>query len=301
MGRDNLVGPDPTWESLPADVRELWIRDIDDFPPPPLLLELMDHDLQLDSYDPKRLASRVTGDSILTGRLLARANSAAMAPRTPITALGTALVHLGFNLVRSMVVNYQIEQSAQKLPGIVREHMLSIQRSTDNGAIIAYNWAREMREPDPAAIATRCLLGRLGTFLLARRFPAEMAEYFATSHEPQRLNFEANRFGVTSRSLTFKVAQRWGLPESLQFGVFHLWTPLFAEWEESGGCIACGGLALGFDPPQHMDDIEQWLSLRVHARLRENLEHHGALGRLSNVLDSTEYQTEMAATAEFGK
>jgi len=57
-------------------------------------------------------------------------------------------------------------------------------------------------------------------------------------------------------------------------------------------------MALSFDPPMHMDDIQKWLSLRVHARLRENLEAFGAIHKLPQMFDSDTYRHEMAAVSE---
>jgi len=295
LGRDSLVGPDPTWEALPLQQREQWLDDIDDFPPPPLLLELLQKDLRLENYDPARLTEKLSHDSVLTGRIIARANSAAFAPREMVTSLKQALVYLGFNLVRNTVLRYQIERSALKLKGVAREHILTIQRSTDQGAIIAFNWARAAGLPDAAAIATRCLLARLGTFLIARRHPDLMPAYFNAGHEPQRLNYEANNFGLTSRSLTYKVAQAWNLPQGMQFTLFHLWSPLFSEVRDSAACVGCASLALSFDPPLHREDLTQWLSLNVHERLKENLEAVKALNKLPSVIESEIYQTEMAS------
>jgi hypothetical protein len=44
-----------------------------------------------------------------------------------------------------------------------------------------------------------------------------------------------------------------------------------------------------------MDDIQKWLSLRVHHRLRENLDAVNALAKLPDVLESEAYRREMAA------
>jgi HD-like signal output (HDOD) protein len=298
LGRDELVGPDPNWEQLSSEERHRWLTEIEDFPPPPLLLELMDRDLHYETYDPAKLAQKLSADSVITGRLLGRANSAVFAPVEPVTSLKQALVMLGFNLARSIVLNYQVEQSALRLEGIVREHIIEIQRSTGLGSVIAYNWASEARLPDPSSVATLCMLGRLGTFLLARRYPRHMRAYFDAGHEPQRLNYEANTFGVTSRSLTFKVGQWWGLPEPMLQSLFNIWTPLFADWDDPAGCVACAAVSLSFDPPQHMDDLQKWLGLRVHQRLKNNLQQAGALKRLPDVLDSTAYQNEIAAIEE---
>ncbi len=298
LDRDPLVGPDPTWEMLPEDIRQQWLADIEDFPTPPLLLELLSGELNLMTYDPRRLAEKIAHDPVLTGRLLARANSAAFSLREPVTTLRQALVHLGFNLVRSTILRYQVDLSASRLPGLARDLIMYIQRSTDQGAVIGYNWASALKLPDAVEVATRCLLGRLGTFLLARRFSSEIEHLFAAGHEPQRLNFEANHFGVTTRTLTFKVAQAWRLPEGMQRGLFHLWTPLFAENGSRSDCVACAALAMSFDPPHHLDDIQKWLSLRVHQRLRQNLDECGALKQLPEVVESESYSREMAAITD---
>ncbi len=298
LGRDPVIGPDPTWEALPEAKRREWLSDIHDFPAPPMFLELLNGDLRYDRFDPPALADKLSHDAILAGHLLARANSAAFGLREPVNSLRLAMVHLGFNLVRSTVLRYQVETSVSQLKGMLRSQFLLIQRSTDQGAVIAFNWATELGLPDPAEIATRCLLGRLGAFLIARRFPERMYDYFAAGHEPQRLNYEANNFGVTSRTLTYKVGQAWQLPLALKRNLFHLWTPLFAEYGDTADAVACASLSLGFDPPHHMEDIAKWLALRVHAKLHQNLDACGALRKLPNVLESETYSREMAVVAE---
>lgn len=296
--RDTLIGPDPTWEMLPERVRSRWLAEIQNFPTPPMILELLGGQLSLESYDPQKLSEMLARDSVLTGRLISRANSAVYGLREPITTLGRALVQLGFTTVRSLITRYQMEMTALLLPGMVRQQIVDIQRSADLGAAVAFHWARALKLPDPAGLATRCLLARLGTFLLARHFPQHMEAYLAAGTEPQRLQFEANHFGVTTRTLTYRVAWMWGFPEVLQTELFHLWTPLFADTSDTGRCVACAGLSLGFDPPQHQDDIQKWLAQRAHKRLRWNLEHTGALAALPRLMDSDAYQRELALLSE---
>lgn len=296
--RDPLIGPDPTWESLPESKRREWLSDVKDFPAPPLFLELLGGELNYQTYDPQALADKIAHDPVLAGRLLARANSAAFGLRAPISSLKLAMVHLGFNLVRTTVLRYQVDVSVNELQGMLHSQFLMIQRSADQGAVLAFNWAELLGLPDPSEIATRCLLGRLGSFLIARRFPERMYDYFAAEHEPQRLNFEANNFGVTSRTLTYKVSQAWELPVTLQRRLFHLWTPLFSEYGDISDCLACASFCLGFDPPHHLDDITSWLNLLVHEKLKLNLEACGALQALPKVLDNDTYQREMAVVSE---
>jgi HD-like signal output (HDOD) protein len=298
LARDPLIGPDPAWEALPEEARREWVSDVRNFPPPPMFLELLDRDLHFEKFDTRKLSEKLVHDPVLAGRLIARANSAAFGLRQPITALSRAMVQLGFNLVRSTVLRFQVEVSVAELRGLLRSQFLAIQRSTDQGAVLAYNWAKALGLKDAASIATLCLLGRLGTFLLARRYPERMYDYFAAGHEPQRLDFEAATFGATTRSLTYKVAQHWRLPVQLQRGLFHLWSPLFAEYGDVADCVACASFSLGFDPPQHRDDIQRWVELDAHKRLRENLEACGALKSLPDVVDSRSYQREMAVVAE---
>lgn len=294
---DQDCGPDEAWLALESTQRERWIEDINDFPPPPLLLELLGGDLNFSSYDPQRLAEKLAHDAVLTGRLLSRVNSAAFGLRTPVTNLRQSIVHLGFNLVRSTIMRYQVENSASRLDGLVREQLLAIQQSTDNSAVIGFNWAKAIGLPDPAGVGTLCQLARLGTFLLARRFAEQMGGYFAAGYEPQRLAYEQEQFGATTRLLTYKVAQAWNLPESMRSQLFAVWSPLFADVDDPVLVVACAGTALGFDPPNHMDDIQKWLALRVNLRLTGNLERIGALGRLPNMLDSAVYRREMATVA----
>ena len=90
LDRDPLVGPDPTWEQLPAEERYRWLTEIEDFPPPPMLLELMETDLRIENFDVGKLAEKFSGDPVLAGRLIGRANCAAIA-RMEIRAAAEAV------------------------------------------------------------------------------------------------------------------------------------------------------------------------------------------------------------------
>lgn len=290
---------DPLWNNLSASDQQRWQADIADFPPPPTLLEMLSGDLSLEKYDPQSLARRIAGDSVLSARVLGLANSAAYGLNSPITTIKRALVQLGFNLARSTILRYQLEASASHLTGIQTEELHSIQQAADQGALICYHWASLHRLPDPAAIATLCLLGRLGTFLLARRFPSEMSPYFGLLQEPQRMAYESNHFGVTVRSLTLQVAMAWSLPSSLQQGLYDLWNPLFSEDKDPARCIACASLCLGYAPPDKLDDLLKWLSPRANSRLRDNLLLSSATLPLPAMFDSEAYRREMSIVTEY--
>ncbi len=94
------------------------------------------------------------------------------------------------------------------------------------------------------------------------------------------------------------LGQAWQLPLALKRNLFHLWTPLFAEYGDISDAVACASLSLGFDPPHHMEDIAKWLALRVHTKLHQNLEACNALQILPDVLESDKYSREMAVVAE---
>lgn len=290
--------PDPFWEALSSAARDGWLADISDFPPPPLFVETLGKELSLENYDPQSLAERITGDTILAARILGLANNAAYGLTRPISTIKRALVQLGFNLVRSTILRYQIEASAAHLSGLQAQEIKGIQLAADQGALICYHWCALQQLPDPAAYATLCLLGRLGTFLLARRYPDAMQDYFQLAHEPQRLAFENNHFGITVRSLTLQVASSWKLPDELLLGIYNLWNPLFSEDRDAGRCIACASFSLGYAPPGELDDLLKWLSPRANSKLRDNLLLSGAALRLPAIFDSEVYRREMTVVSD---
>jgi HD-like signal output (HDOD) protein len=289
-----LGGTDAAWDALSEPVRFRWLAEIQNFPAPPLILELHNGQLSLEQYDPQLLAQHLAADPVLTGRLISRANSAVFGLREPISTLNRALVQLGFSTVRSLVTRYQIELSALRLPGSVRDNIMALQRSAELGATLAYHWACALKFAGPAVVATQCLLSRLGAFLLARHYPSQMDAYFACSDEVQRWDFEAANFGITTRSLTCRVAQLWGFPGELQEALAQLWAPLFADNQDPRSCIACAALVLGFDPPEQAGQLGSWLDSEAHACLRTNLERCGVLDVLPRVVDSGKYRRDLA-------
>ena len=136
------------WDSLDESTRGYWSARLEMVTPPPLLLELSSQRLTLEDFDPRKLAEKVMHDPVLGGKLLGIANSARFGLTKPLTSIQRAIVHLGFNLVKSVMVSYMMENTFAKALPVPRSHLEYVRNWSASASIIAYHWAQAADLPD---------------------------------------------------------------------------------------------------------------------------------------------------------
>jgi HD-like signal output (HDOD) protein len=221
--------PVKSWNELPESVRDLWSKWAEMVPPPPLMLELSAGHLALDSFNPRELAEKAALDPVLAGKLLGAVNSAAFGLSQPMTSVQRAVVHLGFNLVKSILVSCMMDSSFGSRFSILQEYRDYVRSWSAGTAVLVQHWAKAADLPDPSTASTVGLLARVGTLLLGAGEPRPGVEYRMLGDECSRLDFENEKYGVTTPALSFYQCQLWKLPEPIPQLVERAWEPLYSE------------------------------------------------------------------------
>jgi HD-like signal output (HDOD) protein len=295
------------FNSLPEELREHWSAKLDTIKPPPLLLDLHSG-MTMDSFDPKRLGALVSQDPVLAAKLLAVANSALYAPAQPITAVGRALVHIGFVMARTIISSYQLELSFGGPRDLPLRHMLFVRQWSGVASVLAQHWAQAADLSEQGNAATLALLSRIGTLMLGlgetsgRVGILYLDNYIQYPDEISRLHYEQETWGVTTPCLSAELARRWGVPSPLPELLLRSWQPLVREQPDTEEgrqlTLACAAVALAADYIRVTEfSPEMLLEQPAYAILGENLHNLRLLHALAPVWKTVRLQRELRAAA----
>ncbi|WP_148716619.1 HDOD domain-containing protein [Chitinolyticbacter meiyuanensis] len=159
------------------------------------------------------IADRIALDQVITAKLLRLANSAHFGASRKIGSAHEAIIVLGFNTVRTLVVASGVTGAFVATPGFDRQQFW---RKGLHVALAARGIAQRSR--DNREIAFTCgLLHSIGELLIHVVEPelaAKIDRSVATGSD--RIKLESSNLGFTYLELGAELARRWNFPETIQ-------------------------------------------------------------------------------------
>jgi HD-like signal output (HDOD) protein len=287
------------WAGLPESSRLRWGKPLEQVTPPPLMLEMSAAHLSLESFNPRELSEKAAQDAVLGARLLAVANSAKFGLASPLTSIQRAVVHLGFNLVKSISVTYMLETSFQKLAPAAKAQLRFNRQLSAGASVLAHKWAQLADMKDPSTVATVALLSRVGGLLLM--FDANLPNdaYRGIKDDLARMQMEWSEWEATLPSLSAEQTTRWGLPEPIPSLILRQWEPLVRELGTSDEDRLLAVVAASLLIVRHyMDDTAikpgTVIDQPQHLRLKDNLVRLKLLDSLVDIWNNARLQRELA-------
>jgi putative nucleotidyltransferase with HDIG domain len=159
------------------------------------------------------VAGEIAKDQVLSAKVLKLVNSGFCGLRKPISTVTHAMVLLGFDVVRSLVVSASVfdlfTTTHRELNGLW-EHSLGTARAA---RLIAE--ALEAHKPEEYAVAG--LLHDIGKVLIAEHFPDEAVRIREIVQERNCLRYVAEKevLGVTHADVGLWLLRKWSLPGRL--------------------------------------------------------------------------------------
>jgi HD-like signal output (HDOD) protein len=178
---------------------------------PPVALKLMTL-LARDSIDFRELANVASGDAIIMGRLLSRANSAEFALLDPVRQVQHALSILGVDRTRELIATIATACYADKAART--EELRRCWAHMTATAVIADEIARVCGVSGGGVAYTAGILHDIGRIGLLVAYPREYEEIMrdAAYRCLDLLDFEAYAFGVDHAEAGRWLAEHWSLP-----------------------------------------------------------------------------------------
>ncbi|WP_022853017.1 HDOD domain-containing protein [Thermodesulfatator atlanticus] len=157
-----------------------------------------------------QVAALIEKDQVLTGKVLKMVNSAFYGFPRRISTVSNAIVLLGFNVIRTLVLTASIFESMQATDLSLWEHSLGT-------AAAAGLLADKLELPNPEEVTTAGLLHDLGKVVLRTEFP-KLYKEVATKVKEEKTYFRAAEqeiLGLDHGEIGRILANQWNLPERL--------------------------------------------------------------------------------------
>jgi|GEM_PF-1554180 len=188
-------------------------RHIDELPVLPMVIaRLMSLDRAAPDYFDQVL-KLIEGDPNLSARTLASSNSAASAPRTPITTLRGAVTRVGSltasNLVLALAVT-RVFVPRDAWEKSLWRHALQVSVAARSLAVLCHD-----QDLSPEEVYAAALLHDVGRFVLFQEAPDQLRRIDEGDWECARelVEFERSICGMTHTELGAMACAKWHLPE----------------------------------------------------------------------------------------
>lgn len=186
------------------------VRRIKNLPTIPGVVAKISHMVENPETSAAEVGKMIAQDQVLSAKVLRMANSAFFGMSRKISNISSALMILGFEVVKGLVLTSSVFDMIQKSMGGLWEH--SIGCAAAAGAV-----AEALGRDDAEEILVAGLLHDLGKVVLAINMPEEVGKIRAKVDEEHLLFHEAETavLDFTHGEVGLWLAEHWNLPESL--------------------------------------------------------------------------------------
>ncbi|MEW5746730.1 MAG: HDOD domain-containing protein [Nitrospirota bacterium] len=186
------------------------IETIDTLPTIPSVLRKLLAVIEKPKISINEIGSFIVNDPVLTSRVLKVVNSPIYGFPGRISSVNQALILLGLNVVRGMLLGVSVFEAMQKTMVGLWEHSLGC-------AITSRLIAKKKGLSEPEEVSVAALLHDIGKVVLGLKFPEEYRTIMAETEAKGLFIFEAERgvFGINHADAGAWVAQKWNFPKSL--------------------------------------------------------------------------------------
>ena len=193
---------------------------------PKLLHELM-QDFSSDNSRIEDIAKKIAMDQVISAKVLKMANSAAYRRGPEITSIEQAVIRLGFNSLRSLVVASGLITSF-RTPSNFDKNKFWV----DNFqvATIAKALAADCRAIEPETAFTCALLHNIGELLIQSTLPEEASLInMSISRGTSRIDAQREMLGYDYSQVGAELAKRWSLSDTFVRAIAQQLDPLNFE------------------------------------------------------------------------
>ena len=203
---------------------ELLFSKIKQLPVIPKLLHELMQDFSNDNAQIQDIAHKIAMDQVISAKVLKLANSAAYRRGAEITSIEQAVIRLGFNALRSLVVASGIMTSF-KTPANFNTSKFWVE--TFQTATIAKALAKECHAVDPETAFTCTLLHNIGELLIQSALPEEASLInLAINQGTSRIDAQREMLGYDFSLVGAELARRWNLSERFVTAIAQQLDPL---------------------------------------------------------------------------
>ncbi|GAB6057049.1 HDOD domain-containing protein [Desulfonatronum parangueonense] len=256
---------------------------VKDLPTLPTVLEEVSKLLEDPQSSSQQIAKLISRDQVLSAKVLKMVNSPIYGFPGRISTIQHALVLLGYNVIKGLIISTSVFELMTKSMFGLWEHSVGC-------AMACHAVAREAGFKEPEEYAVAGLLHDLGKVIVALQMPQAKEEIDALVRSEDLLYLEAEKkvLGFGHDRVNAWVADHWNLPLNLKIGIAGHHRPVTAQHYPKMACVVHVGdyLARVLEVGSGGDDLVPRLDPEALALLQLDLSH------LDKVLDAVLVEIE---------
>ncbi|HEU4851100.1 MAG TPA: HDOD domain-containing protein [Telluria sp.] len=181
---------------------------------PQILIKLIEH-LQADDLGMPELAALIAKDAGMTTKILSVANSSAYHRASRSPGLEQALVALGTDMLKTLVISESVYQTFSNFPHSGATVLRAFWKSSLSAAVIARDIARRMEYSHAEEAYLAGLMHNVGRLALLATAPQEYAYNFTARDDEDLCAVEQRTLQITHTEAGAWLVERWNLDSFL--------------------------------------------------------------------------------------
>jgi len=218
-------------DHLDADVVKVIIKGIEDLPPLPEIVQKILGVVNDEDAGAKDLARIINSEPSLTAKILKITNSSFYGLKQHVTTISHAVVILGFNEVKNLVLGYSIFSNLLGGKEEERKTGLGFWRHNITCGVASRMFGERLGYKNPEELFVVGLLHDIGKKIFWDYFTDRYREVVHEALKKRRTHYEEEResLGLTHAEVGFWLAEQWNLPVIIRDGIRFHHTPSLAK------------------------------------------------------------------------
>ena len=187
---------------------------------PQILIKLLAH-LQADDLGMPELAALVAKDAGMTGKILSVANSSAYHRGGRQPNLEQAMVALGTDMIKTLVISDSVFQTFNSFPNSGATDLRAFWKNSLTAAVLARDLARHLNYSQPEEAYLAGLLHNVGRLALLATAPKEYGFNFTARDDEDLCAVEQRTLQITHAEAGAWLIERWQLDSFLADSVLY--------------------------------------------------------------------------------
>lgn len=200
---------------LPAqeaqDIRLLLSR----IPRPPTAMHKLVSPEYLANASTADLGNMVVAEPRVAAKVLVMVNSPMYGLKSPLGSVGQAITFLGMNTVRSICLQYLMDESFRSNDPEIKHIFTSLWNASALASELCFKLAQRLQLPEPGTLVTQVVLSFLGHAASHSLLPKQVVMPMMTKGLLERSRQEQESLGLCAAELGALLMQQWELPDPI--------------------------------------------------------------------------------------